>query len=113
MITKFTFQYGSILIFMYSIPLSNFNLFTFQYGSILIYINFSNATISSIIYIPIWFYFNAYGVTWSNTAYRFTFQYGSILIKKVVWIGDSLTNIYIPIWFYFNYLFTFIIIVGY
>ena len=77
---KFTFQYGSILIFVIITKIEEPLIFTFQYGSILIAQAMSRKTFIKKIYIPIWFYFN---LTYCND-----------------FLGPFL--IYIPIWFYFN-----------
>ena len=54
------------------------------------------------IYIPIWFYINfESGITMWHLE-KFTFQYGSILTNMIIlsWMKKDL--IYIPIWFYIN-----------
>ena len=76
-----------------------------------------------LIYIPIWFYFNAAGVAFCCAGFLFTFQYGSTSIDTpfktdlrtatfTFQYGSTsiqqglmelaLEKIYIPIWFYFN-----------
>ena len=76
------------------------------------------------IYIPLWFYSNAFLIRLKTLTARFTFHYGSILICDIniidgargiftfhygsilIWNGVinifPFINIYIPLWFYSN-----------
>ena len=54
----FTFQYGSTLIHTLQAEKGVFFPFTFQYGSTLMETSARHRTVKSLLYIPIWFYFN-------------------------------------------------------
>ncbi len=85
----FTFQYGSTLILLNIHLACFFKSFTFQYGSTLIFTVFCLLNIYIILYIPIWFYFNA-----AQISIKCTFLF-----------------LYIPIWFYFNFIFVLLMMI--
>ena len=81
-ITLFTFHYGSILIVIPYFRYSVTDTFTFHYGSILIKYNQLDNYYLELIYIPLWFYSNAWLNANRAILPRFTFHYGSILIQQ-------------------------------
>ena len=76
------------------------NKFTFHYGSILIWSYFFS-TGNTFIYIPLWFYSNRQKRPERRKRGEFTFHYGSILMTNTKNRKEQ-DNIYIPLWFYSN-----------
>ena len=121
----FTFQSGSIQMYVKCFLDAFYNFFTFQSGSIqmlpahwwlkpsvILYIPiwfYSNVahdrsicTLNSL-YIPIWFYSNGgYGYVIEFIKKDFTFQSGSIQIWPSLKFSEKSIILYIPIWFYSN-----------
>ena len=59
------------------------HVFTFQYGSTLMDSPIPLTGGTTLLYIPIWFYFNEFVPGLYNFVMFFTFQYGSTLIAIV------------------------------
>jgi len=78
-----------------------FKIFTFQYGSTQIFIPLFLLCECTVIYIPIWFYSNAYI---QSTTLNITDLHSNMVLLKYVRPGctDVDNWIYIPIWFYSN-----------